>query len=64
LAPIFRLEDCPDDVDKQLIAFVAGPPYEEIAFKIVKKEWDFSNSKDYISNFENGILQLWFKFKK
>lgn len=32
--------------DTCLIRFVAGPPYEDIAFRIVDREWDYSAKKD------------------
>lgn len=32
--------------DTCLIRFVAGPPYEDIAFRIVDKEWDYSAKRD------------------
>jgi hypothetical protein len=41
--------------DTCLIRFVAGPPYEDIAFRIVDREWDFSAKRDrgFRSSFEN-----------
>ncbi|KAG9241570.1 mid region of cactin-domain-containing protein [Calycina marina] len=49
-----------------IIRFVAGPPYEDIAFRIVDKEWDYSAKRDrgFRSSFDKGILQLHFQFKK
>lgn len=32
--------------DTCLIRFIAGPPYEDIAFRIVDKEWDYSAKQD------------------
>lgn len=32
--------------DTCLIKFIAGPPYEDIAFRIVDKEWDYSAKRD------------------
>ncbi|TDZ48346.1 Uncharacterized protein CTRI78_v008240 [Colletotrichum trifolii] len=32
--------------DTCLIRFIAGPPYEDIAFRIVDREWDYSAKKD------------------
>jgi hypothetical protein len=29
-----------------LIRFIAGAPYEDIAFRIVDKEWDYSAKRD------------------
>ncbi|KAI9684169.1 MAG: hypothetical protein M1829_003439 [Trizodia sp. TS-e1964] len=52
--------------DTCLIRFVAGPPYEDIAFRIVDKEWDYSSKRErgFRSSFDKGILQLHFQFKK
>lgn len=32
--------------DTCLIRFIAGPPYEDIAFRIVDREWDYSAKKE------------------
>lgn len=52
--------------DTCLIRFIAGPPYEDIAFRIVDKEWDYSAKRErgFRSSFEKGILQLHFQLKK
>ncbi|EGS17098.1 uncharacterized protein CTHT_0074270 [Thermochaetoides thermophila DSM 1495] len=52
--------------DTCLIRFIAGPPYEDIAFRIVDREWDYSAKKErgFKSCFDKGILQLHFMFKK
>jgi hypothetical protein len=50
--------------DHVILRFHAGPPYEDIAFKIVHKEWEKSHRKGFKSTFMNGILQLWFSFKR
>ena len=45
--------------DTCLIRFVSGPPYEDIAFKIVDKEWDFSAKRErgFRSSFDKVILR-------
>ncbi|RPA80814.1 hypothetical protein BJ508DRAFT_362263 [Ascobolus immersus RN42] len=52
--------------DTCLIRFIAGPPYEDVAFRIVDKEWDYSAKKErgFRSSFDKGILQLHFQLKK
>ncbi|PYH90052.1 cactin [Aspergillus ellipticus CBS 707.79] len=52
--------------DTCLIRFMAGPPYEDIAFRIVDKEWDYSAKRErgFKSTFDKGILQLHFQFKR
>lgn len=32
--------------DTCLIRFIAGPPYEDVAFRIVDKEWDYSAKRE------------------
>ncbi|EFR03078.1 cactin [Nannizzia gypsea CBS 118893] len=52
--------------DTCLLRFIAGPPYEDLAFRIVDKEWDYSAKRErgFRSTFDKGILQLHFQFKK
>ncbi|KAH7313429.1 mid region of cactin-domain-containing protein [Stachybotrys elegans] len=52
--------------DTCLIRFMAGAPYEDIAFRIVDREWDYSAKRErgFRSSFDKGILQLHFQFKK
>lgn len=52
--------------DTCLIRFAAGPPYEDIAFRIVDRDWDYSAKRErgFKSSFDKGILQLHFQFKK
>lgn len=46
--------------DTCLIRFVSGPPYEDIAFRIVDKEWDFSAKRDrgFKSSFDKVATPL------
>ena len=32
--------------DTCLIRFIAGPPYEDVAFRIIDKEWDYSAKRE------------------
>ncbi|KAL0634470.1 hypothetical protein Q9L58_006641 [Maublancomyces gigas] len=52
--------------DTCVIRFIAGPPYEDLAFRIVDKEWDYSAKRErgFRSSFDKGILQLHFQLKK
>ena len=56
----------PGEEDTCLIRFISGPPYEDLAFRIVDKEWDYSAKRErgFRSSFDKGILQLHFQFKK
>ena len=47
-----------------MIRFKAGPPYEDIAFKIYNKEWDIMDKAGFKCVFSRGILHLFFNFKK
>ena len=47
-----------------ILKFKAGPPYEDIAFKIVNREWDLSEKSGYKNVFEKGVLKLYFRFKR
>ena len=53
-----------DNPDYCIIKFKAGPPYKDIAFKILRKEWDFSEKSGCETIFTKGILHLYFNFKK
>ena len=53
-----------DALDMCIIRFHAGAPYEDIAFKIVNREWDMSEKAAFKNIFDKGILKLYFKFKR
>lgn len=63
-APEFTIIPCKDDKDFCTIRFSAGPPYEDIAFRIVNREWNNSHKSGYRCQFINNMLQLWFQFKR
>lgn len=46
--------------DTCLLRFIAGPPYEDIAFRIVDREWDYSAKRDrgFRSSFDKVCLLL------
>eukprot|EP00188_Purpureofilum_apyrenoidigerum_P000296 Plantae.Rhodophyta-Purpureofilum_apyrenoidigerum.ctg11224.p1 GENE.Plantae.Rhodophyta-Purpureofilum_apyrenoidigerum.ctg11224~~Plantae.Rhodophyta-Purpureofilum_apyrenoidigerum.ctg11224.p1 ORF type:complete len:662 (+),score=129.19 Plantae.Rhodophyta-Purpureofilum_apyrenoidigerum.ctg11224:94-2079(+) len=62
-SPTFKIEKT-DNPDVCIIRFIAGPPYEDIAFKIVNREWEHSHKKGFRCTFERGILHLWVNFKR
>ncbi|KAG1678419.1 hypothetical protein FOA52_015186 [Chlamydomonas sp. UWO 241] len=65
-APEYRVEkdrDCVDD-STCMLRFTAGPPYEDIAFRIVNKEWGYSHKRGFRCTFERGILHLFFNFDR
>ncbi|KAK7159771.1 hypothetical protein R3I94_005951 [Phoxinus phoxinus] len=62
--PQYFLEPSSDNKDFGILRFHAGPPYEDIAFKIVNREWEYSHRHGFRCQFANGIFQLWFHFKR
>ncbi|CAD0202919.1 unnamed protein product [Chrysodeixis includens] len=62
--PEFSLKACPENQDFAVLRFHAGPPYEDIAFKIVNREWEYSYKRGFRCHFHNNIFQLWFHFKR
>ena len=58
--------------DTCIIVFSAGKPYEDIAFRVVDRDWDYSargsvegpSGRGFKSVFEKGVLSLHFGFKK
>lgn len=58
--------------DTCIIVFSAGKPYEDLAFRIVDRDWDYSargaadgpTGRGFKSVFEKGVLSLHFGFKK
>jgi len=63
VAPKFKL--LPTETPEfMILCFSAGPPYIDIAFRIVNKPWDTSRKYGYKSSFEKGVLELHFKFQQ
>ncbi|OQR67170.1 hypothetical protein BIW11_02247 [Tropilaelaps mercedesae] len=62
--PQYFLIPCKDNGDFSILRFHAGPPYEDIAFKVVNREWEYSYKKGFRCQFHNDIFQLWFHFKR
>ncbi|CAI5501530.1 unnamed protein product [Closterium sp. Naga37s-1] len=63
--PSYHIDkDGSEDGETCLIRFHAGPPYEDIAFRIVNKEWEYSHKKGFKCTFERGILHVYINFKR
>ena len=45
-----------------IIRFSAGAPYEDVAFKIINREWNKSRKRGFKCVFERGVLSLFFNF--
>ncbi|KAK9124022.1 hypothetical protein Sjap_013624 [Stephania japonica] len=63
-APTYTIEKDGSSGETCFIRFHAGPPYEDIAFRIVNKEWEYSHKKGFKCTFERGILHVYFNFKR
>uniref|UniRef100_A0A7S2U3K1 Splicing factor Cactin n=1 Tax=Lotharella oceanica TaxID=641309 RepID=A0A7S2U3K1_9EUKA len=63
-APTYTLHEYAKDPMFAIITFKAGPPYEDIAFKIVSKKWEFGHKRGFKSKFERGVLYLYFNFQR
>ncbi|XP_052785051.1 splicing factor Cactin-like [Mya arenaria] len=62
--PEYTVTPIPENPDFAILRFHAGPPYEDIAFKVVNKEWEHSYKRSFRCQFANNIMQLWFHFKR
>eukprot|EP00808_Paulinella_micropora_P018606 g71867.t1 len=75
-SPRYILKTDPENPDYQYIRFSAGPPYEDIMFKIVNKEWEYSHKRGFKCEweyshkrgfkcvFDKGVLHLYFNFRR
>jgi len=63
ITPKFFVE-ASDSPDFAILRFQAGPPYEDVAFKVLNKEWEFGRRAGFKSVFSRGVLQLHFNFKR
>ena len=45
-----------------ILRFSAGPPYEDVAFKIINRQWNKSRKRGFRCTFERGVLSLYFNF--
>lgn len=65
VAPTFYLEADPEgDSNFCLLRFHAGPPYEDVAFRIPNRPWERIPKFGYRCFFDRGILHLWFHFRR
>jgi hypothetical protein len=65
--PTYSIHDDPEagpEKETVIIKFSAGPPYEDVAFRIVNQPWDMVPRFGFRCSFDHGTLQLWFKFKR
>ncbi|KAJ2657966.1 hypothetical protein IW148_004924 [Coemansia sp. RSA 1199] len=63
-APTYRVEKDPESDETVVLRFTAGPPYEDVAFRIVSREWEYNRRCGFRNTFDRGVLQLHFRFKR
>ncbi len=61
ITPKYTLEPT-DSPEFCIIRFSCGPPYEDIAFKIINRQWNKSRKRGFRCTFERGVLSLYFNF--
>eukprot|EP00795_Rhopilema_esculentum_P006206 gene6206-11611_t len=64
VAPEYSLTPIKEDPDFAILKFSGGPPYEDIAFKVVNREWELAHRHGFRCQFQNNVFQLWFHFKR
>jgi len=62
--PSFTVTPVPGEEGFAILKFSAGPPYEDIAFKIVDRKWEYGHRGGFRSEFRNNVLQVWFHFQR
>lgn len=63
VAPTFTISRT-DNPEVCILTFKSGPPYEDLAFKIVSRPWEHSHRRGFRCVFDRGVLQLWFNFRR
>jgi len=63
-APEYSLTPIKEDPEFAVLRFSGGPPYEDIAFKVVNREWELAHKHGFRCQFQNNVFQLWFHFKR
>jgi hypothetical protein len=62
--PTYTLIPIPGEPGFALLKFSAGPPYEEIAWKVVDRKWEYAFRSGFRCQFQNGQMQLHFHFQR
>ncbi|KAK2967183.1 hypothetical protein RJ640_005227 [Escallonia rubra] len=63
-APTYTIEKDGESHGTCIIRFSAGKQYQELAFRIINEEWDYSPKRGFKSAFDNGTLHLYFNFER
>ncbi|CAD2218777.1 Cactus-binding C-terminus of cactin protein, putative [Angomonas deanei] len=59
---IFRIEDIPNKPEYCLLVFSVGPPYADVVYRIVRKQWDTRPGGVRTSFDSTGRYKLFFRF--
>ena len=62
-APQYSIEPS-DTPNTCILRFKAGPPYRDIAFSILNREWDMEEKHGFKNLFHRGTYYLYFNFKR
>ncbi|XP_955139.1 uncharacterized protein TA04630 [Theileria annulata] len=62
--PKWKLQKDENRTETVLIRFIGGHPYRDIAFRVVNREWNTDPQRGFKNFFDNGVLHLYFDFKK
>jgi hypothetical protein len=63
LTPKYYIEPS-DEKEFVILRFHAGAPYEDIAFKIMNRDWEINRHSGFKCMMDRGVLQLHFNFKR
>ncbi len=64
VSPSYKLSRDSAVVGTTILRFYSGAPYQDIAFRIPDRMWELNKRRGYKCNFDKGVLQLWFTFKR
>lgn len=63
--PTFTMKPVPDDPEYAILRFSAGPPYQDVAFKIFNLPWLYSRRAGYRCQFDRTCcFQLYFFYRR
>ncbi|RKP37388.1 cactus-binding C-terminus of cactin protein-domain-containing protein, partial [Dimargaris cristalligena] len=64
VTPSYTIEPDPESDETVILRFTAGPPYEDVAFRIINKQWERTPRRGFRNVFDRGVLKLYFRFKR
>jgi hypothetical protein len=61
--PTYTVTPSVDNPEVAVLRFSSGAPYQDVAFEILRRDWEKKEKKGFRSDFDNGVLTLQFRFK-